>query len=150
MCRVFGLFWSRSLPNFWLTPVVFSTYVPSGDSKGLLEALKAASPKKSPKKPTASGSTRPRKSLKHSTKGRSGNETVDESTQETDTQTKAKKSTSRKSTKAADSSEKVTGGTARDTTPWIFGCAYSRRMCSRTGRKGGFDGVYEQGQGKYR
>ncbi|KAF9649739.1 hypothetical protein BDM02DRAFT_3268542 [Thelephora ganbajun] len=86
------------------------TYVPSGDSKGLLEALMATSPRKSPtpRKSTASESTRPRKSVKSSTKGKGGDEMAEESTQETEKQTKSRESTSRKSIKVADSSEKVT------------------------------------------
>jgi len=88
-------------------PHMFSEYVPSGDSKGLLEALIAISPRKSPtpRKSIASRSTKPRKSIKSSTRGKSIGETADEYTQE------AGKSTSRKSIRAVDSSGKETQGT---------------------------------------
>lgn len=74
----------------------------------------ATSPRKSPtpRKSIASGSTKPRKSAKTSLKGKSNDETADESIQEMEKQTKPKKSTGRKSTRAVDSSGKQTQGTA--------------------------------------
>jgi len=70
----------------------------------------ATSPRRSPtpKKAIASGSTKPRKSAKPSTKRKNSGDTADESTQEMEKQTKAGKSTSRKSIKVADSGEKLT------------------------------------------
>jgi hypothetical protein len=97
-----------------LTPSLFSTYVPSGDSQGLLEALMATSPRKSPapRKSIASGSAKPRKSIKISMKGRSNDETAEEFTQEMEKQTKLRKSTGRKSIRVVASSEEQTQGMA--------------------------------------
>ena len=95
----------------------------------------ATSPRKSPspKKSIASGSARPRKSVKSSTKGKSNDQTADESTQEKGEQTKAKKSATRKSTKAADSGKKVTQGTTAATTFKVFPRAYS--LCTQPNRE---------------
>lgn len=72
----------------------------------------ATSPRKSPtpRRSIASGSTKPRKSAKTPLKGKSNDETADESTQEMEKQTKPKKSTGRKSIRAADSSGKQIQG----------------------------------------
>jgi hypothetical protein len=74
----------------------------------------ATSPGKSQtsRKSIASGSVKPRKSVKSATRGRDNDETVYESTQETEKQTKAKKSTGRKSIKAMDPREKTIQGAA--------------------------------------
>ena len=72
----------------------------------------ATSPRKSPtpRKSIASGSAKPRKSVKASAKDKSNDETADESTQEAEKRPKPRKSTSRKSTTAADSSKKQNQG----------------------------------------
>ena len=116
---------------------VFSTYVPSGDSKGLLEALMATSPRKSPspKKSVRSGSNRPRKSVKTSLNAASRNETPDKSTRETEKQTKTKKPTGRKSIKVVDSSEKLTQSTIPITTSQVFVCAYPQYVAELNEKK---------------
>ena len=77
-----------------------------------MEALIATSPRKSPtpKKSIKAGSTKPRKSVRASTKGENRHETPHESTQETERQLKVKKPTSRKLIKVVDFGEKGTQG----------------------------------------
>jgi hypothetical protein len=91
-----------------LSSLSFSTYVPSGDSKGLLEALMATSSRKSPtpRRTVFSRSTNPRKSVKSSVKGNSSNEIGGGFTQETEPRTNPRKSTSRKPIKIAGSGVK--------------------------------------------
>lgn len=104
----------------------FSTYVPSGDSKGLLDALLATSPKKSPTRSMSMKpeSTKRGKSVKRSTKSNGGNGIVGDSTQETEKQTKSRKPASRKTTKAVDPNEKeVTQGADSTTTYGGFRCS---------------------------
>ena len=86
----------------------------------------ATSPRKSPtpKRSIGSGSTRPRKSVSSSTKGKSRIETPDKSTRETEKQTKTKKSTDRKSIKVVDPGGNTTQGAMPVTTSWISLCAY--------------------------
>lgn len=150
-------FWSSSSRRFlWsfgapsLRFRVFSTYVPSGDSNGLLEALMATSPRKSQTpRPAASGSTKQRKSIKSSTKRLSGGEIADDSTQGTEKRTKPRKSTSRKSIKGADSGEEITQGAAFATTYLgIWMCLLLPRSCSWTEQQKRFD-ICEQGQKRY-
>lgn len=116
-----------------VSPRVSSTYVPSGDSKGLLEALNATSPRRSPspRKPITVGSTKPRKSVKTSTKGKSNDEATGERTQEAEKQGKPKRSVSRKSIKVADTGEKETQGMTLAMTFLTFACTY-HLICSRT------------------
>ena len=85
----------------------------------------ATSPRKSqtPRKSIASGSIKPRKSVKSAMKGKN-NETADESTQETEKQTKAKKSTGRKSIKATDLSEKTAQGAGSPQLSGHFHCLF--------------------------
>jgi len=111
----------------------------------------ATSPRKSPasKKSIASGSTKPRKSVKTSIKSKSNDETADESIQEMEKQTKPKKSTSQGSIRVVDSSKKQTQGTALATTFRTFIGAY-HTIFSRNGREESFEKTREQTQGEYR
>lgn len=125
------VFCSESLHSFlWscnLLRLSFRTsskYVPSGDSRGLLEALMATSPRKSPalRRHMTLGSTKRGKPIKL-TKGNSNDEIVDGSTQETEKRTKLRKSTSRKPIKVTDASEKeVDRGADPIVTCWEFRC----------------------------
>ena len=94
------------------------TYVPSGDSRGLLEALIATSPRKTlaPRRLMIPESKKQGKPTKYSTKGDGNDQVVDDSTGE---QTKLRKPTSRRSIKAADHSEKEANpGADHTTTCW--------------------------------
>lgn len=86
----------------------------------------ATSPRKSPapRKSIASGSTKPRKSVKTSMKSKINDETADKSTQEMEKQMKPKKSTGQESIRVVDSSKKQTQGTALATTFQTFIGAY--------------------------
>lgn len=87
------------------------------------------------KKSIASGSTKPRKSVKSSTKAKSNDETADESTQEAEQQVKAKKSIGRKLTKAVDSGEKSSQGETFATTLLTFARTYFRCVVEQSGKK---------------
>ena len=119
--------------SFRLYPHMFSTYVPSGDSKDLLAALMATSPRKSPapRKSIASGSAKRRKSTKTSMNDNTSNGAADDPTHDMEKQTKAKKSKDRKSIKATNSSEEQTQCEGPTATLRIFGGAY-HTMCSRS------------------
>ena len=93
----------------------------------------ATSPRKSPapKKSAVSGSAKRRKSTKTSTKGNSNDEAAGGPAQDTEKQTKPKKSRGRKSAKVTDSSEKQIQREDPTATLRIFGNAY-HVMCSRS------------------
>lgn len=111
----------------------------------------ATSPRKSPtpRKSIASGSNKPRKTAKTSMKGKSNDETADDSTQEMKKQTKSKKSTGRKSVKVAGSSKKETQGVALTTDFRSFLHAY-HLMVSQSEREESFEKVHERDQGEHR
>jgi len=87
----------------------------------------ATSPRKSstPKKSIRTGSAKPRKSVKLSTKCGNRDETPDKSTQEAQEQLKVKKPTSRKSVKVMDFGEKETRGAMPVTTFRTLAHVYS-------------------------
>lgn len=98
-----------------------STYVPSGDNGGLLEALMATSPRKSPtpRRSVAPDPKKRGKPVKKST--RDNDEVVDDSTRESEKPTKLKKPTVRKSIRATDTSEEKAQGAGPAVTYLEFG-----------------------------
>ena len=108
----------------------------------------ATSPRKSPTPKRSLGSTKPKKSARFPTRGKGNGEGADESSQETEEQTGAKKSISRKPTGVADPGEKEAPGMAPTTTFWICVSTHPPPIHSQTKLEESFKGVCEHGQGK--